>query len=49
MNKDPEGIKVLQRFGARKFIATTDKDYDSVYKYVKQIGLNLATYNYRNE
>jgi phosphonate transport system substrate-binding protein len=49
MDKDSEGVKVLKKFGARKFIETTDDDYDSVYKYVKQIGLNLATYNYRNE
>ena len=49
MDKDPEGIDVLKKFGARKFIETTNDDYSSVYKYVKQIGLNLYTYNYRNE
>jgi phosphonate transport system substrate-binding protein len=49
MDKDPEGIDVLKKFGARKFIETTNDDYASVYKYVKQIGLNLSTYNYRNE
>ena len=49
MDKDPEGIDVLKMFGARKFIETTNDDYTSVYKYVKQIGLNLVTYNYRNE
>jgi phosphonate transport system substrate-binding protein len=49
MDKDPEGIEVLKKFGARKFIETTNDDYASVYKYVKQIGLNLSTYNYRNE
>jgi phosphonate transport system substrate-binding protein len=49
MDKDPEGIDVLKKFGARKFIETTNEDYTSVYKYVKQIGLNLSTYNYRNE
>jgi len=49
MDEDMEGARVLKRFGAKKFIETTDDDYDSVYRYVKQIGLNLATYNYRNE
>jgi phosphonate transport system substrate-binding protein len=49
MDKDPEGIDVLKKFGARKFIETTNGDYASVFKYVKQIGLNLSTYNYRNE
>jgi len=49
MDKDPEGLDVLKKFGARKFIETTNNDYASVFKYVKQIGLNLSTYNYRNE
>jgi phosphonate transport system substrate-binding protein len=49
MDKDPEGIDVLKKFGARKFIETTNNDYASVFKYVKQIGLNLSNYNYRNE
>ena len=49
MDRDPEGIEILRKFGARKFIETTNDDYASVYKYVKQIGLNLYTYNYRNE
>jgi phosphonate transport system substrate-binding protein len=49
MDKDPEGIDVLKKFGARKFIETTNDSYASVYKYVKKIGLNLSTYNYRNE
>ena len=49
MDKDPEGVNVLRQFGAKRFIETTDGDYASVYKYVKQIGLNLSTYNYRNQ
>jgi phosphonate transport system substrate-binding protein len=49
MDKDPEGVDVLKKFGARKFIETTNGDYASVYKYAKQIGVNLSTYNYRNE
>ena len=49
MDKDPEGVNVLRQFGAKRFIETTNADYASVYKYVKQIGLNLSTYNYRNQ
>ncbi len=49
MDKDPDGVKVLRNLGARRFLETTDEDYASVYKYAKEIGLNLATYNYRNE
>jgi len=49
MDKDPEGLDLLKKFGARKFIETTNNDYASVFQYVKQIGLNLSNYNYRNE
>jgi phosphonate transport system substrate-binding protein len=49
MHKDPEGRTVLKAFGARKFIATSDADYQPVYKYAREIGLDLATYDYRNE
>jgi phosphonate transport system substrate-binding protein len=48
MNLDPDGKKVLERFGALKFIETTDKDYDVVRKYAEDIHLNLATYEYMN-
>ncbi len=49
MHSEPNGRSVLTNFGARRFIETTDKDYDPVYKYAKDIGLNLATYDYANE
>lgn len=49
MHNDPNGRSVLKKFGARRFIETVDKDYDPVYKYAKDIGLNLATYDYTNE
>ncbi len=49
MHNDQDGRSVLKNFGARRFIETTDKDYDPVYKYAKDIGLNLAVYDYMNE
>ena len=49
MHLDPEGKRVLERFEARKFIETTDMDYNVVVNYVKAIGLNLATYDYTND
>lgn len=49
MHTDPEGIKLLRKFGATKFIETSDDDYASVYEYVRQIGLNLSTYDYINK
>ena len=49
MNKDPEGIEVLTKFGARRFIETKNEDYISVYRFMKEAGFDLATYQYYNE
>jgi len=49
MEKDPEGAEVLRKFGARGFIATTDRDYAYLYTLATQVGIDLKTYNYRNK
>ena len=49
MQADPEGINVLKKFGAKKFIETSDDDYSGVYQYVRKIGLDLSTYDYMNK
>ncbi len=49
MTDDPDGRIVLKKFGARRFIETRDEDYKPVYDYARKIGLDLATYNYREE
>jgi phosphonate transport system substrate-binding protein len=49
MHLDPEGKKVLERFGAQKFIETTNQDYLPVLKYAEEAHLNLATYDYIND
>ena len=49
MQNDIQGMNVLKNLGAKRFIETTDSDYANVYKYVKQIGLDLSTYQYQNE
>ena len=49
MDKDPEGQKVLERFGVRRFIETTDGDYETVLKYARRINLDLSTYKYSNK
>ncbi len=49
MHNDPAGKTVLKNFGARKFIQTTDKDYDPVFAYAREIKLDLALYDYMNE
>ena len=49
MNSDPAGKNILEKFGARRFIETTNDDYQSIASYCKQIGLNLATFDYWSE
>ena len=48
MHMDPDGKQVLERFGALKFIETTNKDYNVVLDYVKHGHLDLSTYEYMN-
>jgi len=48
MHNDPEGKDVLKRFGANRFIETTNKDYECVTRYCERVGLKLATYDYMN-
>jgi ABC-type phosphate/phosphonate transport system substrate-binding protein len=48
MHDGPTGKNILKNFGARRFIGTTDDDYKPVYKYAREINLNLATYDYSN-
>lgn len=49
MENDPEGKNVLSRFGALRFIETTDTDYAPVFRYAKEVGLDLSTYDYHND
>ena len=49
MQNDVDGVNVLTKLGARRFIETTNGDYVNVYRYAKQIGLDLTTYQYQNE
>jgi phosphonate transport system substrate-binding protein len=49
MHDDPEGARVLKAFGARRFIKTTDADYEPVLAYTKELGIDLATYRFSNE
>ncbi len=49
MDKDPAGSEVLRRFGARGFMETTDKDYAYLYTLASQVGIDLKTYQYRNQ
>lgn len=48
MDKDEQGRRILDEFGARKFVTTTSKDYDPVFTYADDIRLDLSKYDYKN-
>jgi phosphonate transport system substrate-binding protein len=49
MTEDEEGRKTLEEFGAQRFIATTESDYNVVFEFAEAIGLDLETYDYIND
>jgi phosphonate transport system substrate-binding protein len=49
MNLDPDGKKVLEKFGALRFIETRNEEYVIIVKYAGDIGLYLSTYDYTND
>ncbi len=49
IDRDPSGIEVLKIFGAKRFIETTEADYQPIYRAAQEIRLDLATYDYRND
>lgn len=48
MDQDEQGRRILDEFGARKFVTTTPKDYDPVFTYADDIRLDLSKYDYKN-
>ena len=46
IDRDPDGKGVLEHFGAKGFIETTNADYLPVLKYAESVHLDLATYDY---
>ena len=48
MDGDEQGRRILQEFGAKKFIETTEKDYEPVFTYSGNVELDLHRYDYRN-
>ena len=49
MSQDMEGRAVLEEFGAKEFIETTEKDYQPVFDIAKKAGIDLVKYNYLND
>lgn len=49
MKDDPDGQRILREFGATRFIETWDTDYEPVFDYAAQVGLDLSSYDYIND
>jgi phosphonate transport system substrate-binding protein len=49
LDKSPEGKEVLKKFRAQEFIDTTIDDYEPVFVMTEKAGIDLKTYQYRNE
>lgn len=47
LDKSAEGKKILQKFGAVKFIETRESDYGPLYKMIEEAGIDLKTYPYK--
>jgi phosphonate transport system substrate-binding protein len=47
LHETPEGREILKKFGAIKFVATSDDDYVVVYNMVKKLGIDLQGYTYK--
>jgi len=49
MEQDKQGLEILKKFKAIKFIETTVDDYAPVFEYSNEVHLDLQKYNYLNE
>jgi len=49
LHRDPEAADALKSFGALKFIETTARDYAPVFDMARKAGIDVKTYNYKNE
>jgi phosphonate transport system substrate-binding protein len=49
LDREPEGKQILRQLNALSFIETTAKDYEPVFDLVRKAGIDIRTYQYRNE
>ncbi|MBF0329603.1 MAG: phosphate/phosphite/phosphonate ABC transporter substrate-binding protein [Nitrospirae bacterium] len=49
MSSDAEGIQVLKKFEAIKFITTSKEDYAAVFDFAKKAGIDIANYKFVNK
>ncbi|MHB8791443.1 MAG: phosphate/phosphite/phosphonate ABC transporter substrate-binding protein [Desulfobulbaceae bacterium] len=44
MHLDKEGKQALEKLGAAKFVATSEEDYEPVFAYAEEVGVDISTY-----
>jgi phosphonate transport system substrate-binding protein len=49
MDRDGEGLAILKRFGALKFIPTAKEDYSQVFDIASKAGIDVEKYAYVNQ
>ncbi|MBI4522466.1 MAG: phosphate/phosphite/phosphonate ABC transporter substrate-binding protein [Deltaproteobacteria bacterium] len=49
IDREPDGKKILQRFGAIRFIPTVKEDYKPVFDIARRAGIDVENYVYINE
>ena len=47
LHETPEGKEILKKFGALKFIETSNADYNVMYYMVNKLGIDLQEYSYK--
>ena len=47
LHETPEGQEILKKFGALKFIKTSNDDYNVLYNMVNQLGIDLQEYSHK--
>lgn len=45
MSEDPAGAEVLAAFGARRFVPTSVEEYEPVFRFADEVGIDLATFD----
>lgn len=49
LHTDPDGKRVLERFGAIKFTETSTRDYQPVFDLANRAGIDIGAYEYLNK
>jgi phosphonate transport system substrate-binding protein len=49
MHRGDAGLKILKRFGAKKFIETMESDYVPTFEYAREMNLHFGAYDYKKK